>query len=264
MMLHRMQDRGEQVVVTLKMGARQLPAAPVAQRGGRDRRAGEAGRGRGAGRAHRFLGRGAGGDGRRRRLGGGVGGGAADARGSGSGRAGRCGWCSGPTRRTGSREARPIATRTRPSWTGTCMAMESDGGVFQPEGLRLRGLGLRRRAGAAGGRRCWQSISATAVEQVDESPEADITPLVEEGVPGIGLEVEGIALLLVSPQRRRHARQARSRRGGPLRRGDGGDGVRDRGSAGAAAAVERWSASHPEATRRRHEPLGMTPSLRSA
>jgi hypothetical protein len=27
MMLHRMQDRGEPVVVTLKMGARQLPPA---------------------------------------------------------------------------------------------------------------------------------------------------------------------------------------------------------------------------------------------
>ena len=78
MMLRRMQERGEPVVVTLKMGARQLAPSPVAQRGGGAGRAGEAGRGRRAGRPHRLLGRGAGGGGRCRRLGGRVGGRPAD------------------------------------------------------------------------------------------------------------------------------------------------------------------------------------------
>ena len=36
-----------------------------------------------------------------------------------------------------------------------------------------------------------KSVGRRAVEQVEESPEADIGPLVEEGVPGIGLEVDG-------------------------------------------------------------------------
>jgi carboxypeptidase Q len=69
------------------------------------------------------------------------------------------------------------------------MAMESDGGVFQPTGFAFVGsdtaAALVREAASLLG-----SISATALEHVAESPEADIGPLVEEGVPGIGLRVE--------------------------------------------------------------------------
>jgi carboxypeptidase Q len=70
------------------------------------------------------------------------------------------------------------------------MAMESDGGVFQPKGFAFAGsdsaAALVREAASL-----LESIGATAVEQVDQSPEADIGPLVEEGVPGIGLQVDG-------------------------------------------------------------------------
>lgn len=69
------------------------------------------------------------------------------------------------------------------------MAMESDGGVFEPKGFAFAGsdsaAALVREAAALLG-----AIGATSVERVPESPEADIGPLVEQGVPGIGLRVE--------------------------------------------------------------------------
>jgi carboxypeptidase Q len=70
------------------------------------------------------------------------------------------------------------------------MAMESDGGVFQPRGFSFAGsdsaAALVRQAASL-----LQPVGATRVEHVRESPEADIGPLVEEGVPGIGLDVDG-------------------------------------------------------------------------
>jgi carboxypeptidase Q len=70
------------------------------------------------------------------------------------------------------------------------MAMESDGGVFQPQGFSFAGsdsaAALVRQAASL-----LQPVGATRVEHVRESPEADIGPLVEEGVPGIGLDVDG-------------------------------------------------------------------------
>ncbi|MDQ3427892.1 MAG: M28 family peptidase, partial [Gemmatimonadota bacterium] len=36
-----------------------------------------------------------------------------------------------------------------------------------------------------------QPINAAGVQRVEESPEADIGPLVERGVPGVGLDVDG-------------------------------------------------------------------------
>jgi carboxypeptidase Q len=70
------------------------------------------------------------------------------------------------------------------------MAMESDGGVFQPRGFSFVGsdsaAALVRQAASL-----LQPVGATTVEHVRESPEADIGPLVEEGVPGIGLDVDG-------------------------------------------------------------------------
>ncbi len=69
------------------------------------------------------------------------------------------------------------------------VAMESDGGVFAPTGFAFAGsdsaTGLIRQGASLLG-----SIGATKVEKVLDSPEADIGPLVEEGVPGIGLRVE--------------------------------------------------------------------------
>jgi carboxypeptidase Q len=69
------------------------------------------------------------------------------------------------------------------------MAMESDGGVFAPTGFAFAGsdsaAALVRQVASLLG-----PIGATKVEKVPESPEADIGPLVEQGVPGIGLRVE--------------------------------------------------------------------------
>jgi carboxypeptidase Q len=69
------------------------------------------------------------------------------------------------------------------------MAMESDGGVFAPTGFAFAGsdsaTALIRQAASLLG-----AVGATKVEKVPDSPEADIGPLVEEGVPGIGLRVE--------------------------------------------------------------------------
>jgi carboxypeptidase Q len=69
------------------------------------------------------------------------------------------------------------------------MAMESDGGVFAPTGFAFAGSDsaaalVRQTATLLG------PIGATKVEKVPDSPDADIGPLVEEGVPGIGLRVE--------------------------------------------------------------------------
>ena len=115
--------------------------------------------------------------------------------------------------------------------------MESDGGVFQPQGFAFAGsdsaTALVRQAASL-----LESIGATAVEQVPESPEADIGPMVERGVPGIGLEVDGSRYFWYHHSRGRHAGQARSGGGGPLRRRDGGHGVRGSGLGGRAAHVQ--------------------------
>ncbi len=69
------------------------------------------------------------------------------------------------------------------------LAMESDGGTFQPKGFAFAGsdsaTALVRQAASLLG-----SIGATALERVPESPEADIGPIVERGVPGMGLQVD--------------------------------------------------------------------------
>jgi carboxypeptidase Q len=188
MMLHRMQERGEQVVVTLRMGARQL--APVRSRNvvaelvGREK-------------PDEVV-----------VLGGhidswDVGQGAMDD-GGGSVAA----WEA--VRLMKELGLRPRRTVRVVLWTNEengveggrgyrdvhktdlgrhVMAMESDGGVFAPTGFAFAGsdsaAALVRQAASLLG-----SIGATKVEKVPESPEADIGPLVEEGVPGIGLRVE--------------------------------------------------------------------------
>jgi carboxypeptidase Q len=69
------------------------------------------------------------------------------------------------------------------------LAMESDGGVFQPRGIVFAGSDsatrvLKQVVALLG------PIGATGLERADGSPEADIAPLVERGVPGVGLDVE--------------------------------------------------------------------------
>jgi carboxypeptidase Q len=68
-------------------------------------------------------------------------------------------------------------------------AIESDNGTFSPRGFRYTGSpsGLERARRIAG---LLQGIQAGAVQQQLESPGADIAPLVERGVPGLGLDVE--------------------------------------------------------------------------
>jgi carboxypeptidase Q len=67
--------------------------------------------------------------------------------------------------------------------------MESDNGTFSPHGFRFSGsdaaLARVHQVGALLNR-----IGAGQVAKETESPEADIAPLVERGVPGIGLDVE--------------------------------------------------------------------------
>jgi carboxypeptidase Q len=70
------------------------------------------------------------------------------------------------------------------------LAIESDNGVFRPAGVIFAGTDaaaaqIQQIAGLL------QPISATGVQRAPESPAADITPLVEQGVPGMELDVDG-------------------------------------------------------------------------
>jgi carboxypeptidase Q len=69
------------------------------------------------------------------------------------------------------------------------LAIESDNGTFSPHGFRFSGseaaLAQVQEIGAL-----LQSVGAGRVNRELESPEADIAPLVERGVPGMGLDVE--------------------------------------------------------------------------
>jgi carboxypeptidase Q len=69
------------------------------------------------------------------------------------------------------------------------LAMESDNGTFAPQGFRFTGsaaaLARAQQVGAL-----LEPTGAGKVEKEAESPEADIAPLVERGVPGMGLDVD--------------------------------------------------------------------------
>ena len=69
------------------------------------------------------------------------------------------------------------------------LAIESDNGTFTPHGFRFSGsdvgLAQAQRVGPL-----LRPIGADKVAKETESPEADIAPLVERGVPGMGLEVD--------------------------------------------------------------------------
>ena len=189
MMLHRFQDRGEPVVVTLKMSARTLPDAPsrnvVAEIVGREK-------------PDEVV-----------VLGGhidswDVGQGAMDD-GGGSVAA----WEA--VRLIHRLGLRPRRTVRVVLWTNEenggkgalayrdahaadlarhVLAMESDNGAFNPKGYVLAGSDsaaavVQQVAGLM------QPINATGVQRVDESPAADITPLAAAGVATMEIDVEG-------------------------------------------------------------------------
>jgi len=189
MMLHRFQDRGEPVVVTLTMNARMLPDAPsrnvVAELVGREKPDEVVVLG---GHIDSWdVGQGAMDDG----------GGAVAA------------WeAVGLMHRLGLRPRRTVRVVL---WTNEenglrgglayrdahaadigrhVLAIESDNGVFRPAGVVFAGTD----AAAAQVQHIaalLQPISATGVQRAPESPAADITPLVEQGVPGMELDVDG-------------------------------------------------------------------------
>jgi carboxypeptidase Q len=189
MMLHRLQDRGELVVVTLRMGAHTLPDAPsrnvVAEIVGREKPdevvvlgghidswdVGQGAMDDGGGsvaawEAVRLL----------KRLG-------------------------LRPRRTvrvvlwtneenGGRGAEAYAKAHAGELSRHVMAMESDNGVFNPRGYVLGGsdsaAAVIRQVAAL-----MQPIGATGLERVDESPAADTEPLAAAGVPAMELDVDG-------------------------------------------------------------------------
>jgi carboxypeptidase Q len=70
------------------------------------------------------------------------------------------------------------------------LAIESDNGVFAPHGFRFSGSDSAfARAQQIG--HLLAPIGAGMVSREQDSPEADIAPLVERGVPGMGLAVDG-------------------------------------------------------------------------
>ncbi len=73
---------------------------------------------------------------------------------------------------------------------GHVLAMESDNGAFNPKGYTFAGsdaaADVVRQVAAL-----LDSVGISGVQRVAESPAADITPLVETGVPGMELDVDG-------------------------------------------------------------------------
>jgi carboxypeptidase Q len=69
------------------------------------------------------------------------------------------------------------------------LAMESDNGAFAPRGFRFSGsdAAFAKAQQIAG---LLRPIGADKVSREKDSPEADIAPLVERGVPGMGLDVD--------------------------------------------------------------------------
>jgi carboxypeptidase Q len=188
MLLHRFQDRGQPVVLTLRMGAHSLPDAPsrnvVAEVVGRER-------------PDEVV-----------VLGGhidswDVGQGAMDD-GGGSVAAWeavrlihRLGLRPRRTLRVvlwtneenGGRGAMAYRDRHADELDKHVLAMESDNGAFAPHGFRFSGTdaGWTRAQEIAA---LLARMGAGSVSREQESPEADIAPLVARGVPGMGLDVD--------------------------------------------------------------------------
>jgi carboxypeptidase Q len=69
------------------------------------------------------------------------------------------------------------------------LAIESDNGTFAPVGFRVTGSEFVLSAGQGVGSLLTR-INAGTVERERDGPETDIAPLVEKGVPGMGLTVD--------------------------------------------------------------------------
>jgi carboxypeptidase Q len=189
MMLHRFQDRGAPVVVTLRMSARTLPDAPsrnvVAEIAGREKPDEVVVLG---GHIDSWdVGQGAMDDG-----------GGAVAAWEAVRLMKRLGLRPRRTVRVvlwtneenGGRGAEAYAAAHASEVSKHVLAMESDNGAFNPKGYVLSASD----SAAAVVRQVaelLQAIDATGVQQVPESPAADITPLAEAGVPAMELDVEG-------------------------------------------------------------------------
>lgn len=189
MMLHRFQDRGEPVVVTLRMAAQMLPDAPsrnaVAEIVGREK-------------PDEVV----------------VLGGHIDSWDVGQGAMDDAGGAVSAweavhlMKRLGLRPRRTVRVVL---WTNEenggrgglayrdsvgdqvskhVLAMESDNGVFNPKGYVLAASDSAA-AVVQQVANLLQSINATGVERAPESPAADITPLGEAGVPTMELDVDG-------------------------------------------------------------------------
>jgi carboxypeptidase Q len=188
MMLHRFQDRGEPMVLTLRMGARMLPDAPsrnvIAEIVGREK-------------PDEVV----------------VVGGHIDSWDVGQGAMDDGGGAVGAweaVRLMKRLNLRPRRTVRVVLWTAEenggagglayaasqagqygkhVLAIESDNGVFNPKGVVLAASDstaaiVQQVAGLL------QPVNATGVQRVPESPAADITPLSEQGVPTMELDVD--------------------------------------------------------------------------
>jgi carboxypeptidase Q len=85
---------------------------------------------------------------------------------------------------------RAYRDRHAPELPGHVLAMESDNGAFNPKGYIFTGsdaaAGVVKEVAAL-----LDSAGISGVQRVPESPAADITPLVALGIPGMELDVDG-------------------------------------------------------------------------
>ena len=189
MMLHRFQNRGERVVVTLRMSAHMLPDAPsrnvVAEVVGREKPDEVVVMG---GHIDSWdVGQGAMDDG-----------GGAVAAWEAVRLLHRLGLRPRRTVRVvlwtneenGGRGARAYHDTHAAELAGHVLAIESDNGAFNPKGYTFVGsdaaAGVVKQVASL-----LDSVAISGVQRVPESPAADITPLVEAGVPGMELDVDG-------------------------------------------------------------------------
>ena len=78
----------------------------------------------------------------------------------------------------------------RAELAGHVLAIESDNGAFNPKGYTFAGSDCAASV-VQGIAALLDSVGMSGVQRVPESPAADITPLVELGVPGMELDVDG-------------------------------------------------------------------------
>ena len=224
MMLHRFQNRGERVIVTLRMSARTLPDAPsrnvVAEVVGREKPDEVVVLG---GHIDSWdVGQGAMDDG-----------GGAVAAWEAVRLLHRLGLRPRRTVRVvlwtneenGGRGARAYHDAHAAEIAGHVLAMESDNGVFNPKGYTFVGSDAAANV-VKQVASLLDSVGIAGVQRVPESPAADITPSGGSRRARDGAGCGRQPVLLVPPQRRRHPRQARSRAGSPLCGGHGRDGLR--------------------------------------